>query len=61
MDDDDRIPAGWFEVEFWDDTVDSETPAVYSGDSVKAYFYDLKTYCENLAKCGIATRCYEIE
>ena len=45
------IPAGWYTVEFWDESVE---PAVYT-DSIEAYFLDPSTYCSNLAKCGIAS------
>ena len=46
------IPAGWYTVEFWDESGES---SVYTGDSIEAYFTDPSTYCSNLAKCGIAS------
>jgi len=56
------IPAGWYTVEFWDDTEcwdnkgeSTGESAVYTGDSIEAYFFDPSTYCSNLAKCGIAS------
>ena len=56
------IPAGWYTVEFWDDSMcwndkgkATGESAVYTGDSIEAYFFDPSTYCSNLAKCGIAS------
>ena len=45
------IPAGWYTVEFWDESGGS---AVCT-DSIEAYFLDPSTYCSNLVKCGIAS------
>ena len=49
---DQDIPAGWYTVEFWDESGES---AVYTGDSIEAYFFDPSYYCSNLVKCGIAS------